>query len=80
MDFGKLVYAQKSRRYCGKSNITHKALYRVLYRLYFYKEDQKQFGFVAGIPFTLEKSFRRKGEANKFLKENGYHVESWKEI
>lgn len=74
MDYGKLVYIDKTRKYCGKSQITNKAIYRVKYLLYFFKNGDKQVGTIAGIPFTIDKSFDRKSSMNKFLKDNNYQI------
>jgi hypothetical protein len=69
MDIGELVYTYKGKTYTGKSNITHKALYNVIYTIFFYKEGEKILGSIAGIDFTFSKSFHNKSEMNKFLKE-----------
>jgi hypothetical protein len=69
MDIGKLVYTYKGKRYTGNSNITHKALYRVVYTVFFYKENEKVLGSISGIDFTFSKSFYKKSEMDKFLKE-----------
>jgi hypothetical protein len=71
MDYGELFLIEKGKRYCGKSEITHKALYRVMYSVYFYKDGEKRLGFIKGKEFTFEKSFKRKSELNNFLRELG---------
>lgn len=77
MKYGALVYAQKERRYIGKSAVTYRASYRVCYVLYFFKEEdaKAQKGlthYVSGIPFTKSISSNKKSEALKILKDNGY--------
>lgn len=68
MDYGTLIYTNKGKRYCGKSEITHKALYKVLYTLYFYKDGEPIKGYIAdNKPFTFNKSFYKKSDMNKFL-------------
>lgn len=74
MKYGKFVYYQKGKSYKGKSQITGKVLYSVIYCLFFNKPDDKQIGYIAGIPFTFDKSFKTKAQANKFLKDNGYDI------
>lgn len=73
--YGNLICTKKSRKYCGKSQITNKALYRVLYVVYFYKEGEKILGFIDGKEFTFDKGFSRKSDMDKFLKqiEQGVH-------
>lgn len=66
-DYGELVYIYKGKRYCGKSDITHKSLYRVIYTAYFYKDGQKILGSIKGIDFTFSKGFYKKSEMDKFL-------------
>jgi hypothetical protein len=81
MDYGKLIATKKGKKYIGKSNITHKALYHVLYGLYFYKENEKIIGYLASDkPFTFSKAFSKKSEAQKFLEDNDYTVEQWEVI
>ncbi len=68
MEYGTLICTKKSRRYCGKSTITNKALYRVLYWVYFFKDDEKVLGYIDGKEYTFAKSFRSKSDMDKFLK------------
>jgi len=68
LNYGILICTQKNRKYCGKSPITNKALYRVLYEVFFYKEGEKRLGMIDGKDYTFSKSFSRKSEMNKFLK------------
>jgi hypothetical protein len=69
MDIGTLVYIRKGKKYCGKSNITNKALYRVNYGVYFYKEGENIIGYLADDkPFTFSKGFDKKSDMDKFLK------------
>jgi len=80
MDYGKIIATRKSKVYSGTSNITHKALYRVYYSIYFYKDSEKVIGYLTqDKPFTYSKGFGKKSEANKFLKDNNYIVEQWEE-
>lgn len=69
MDLGQLVLTKKSKRYCGKSQITHKALYKVYYTAFFYKEGEKVLGFIDGKQYTFDKGFTKKSDMDKFLKE-----------
>jgi hypothetical protein len=68
MDIGTLVYTYKGKRFTGKSQITHKALHKVIYTVYFYKDGEKVLGSISGIDFTFSKSFYKKSEMDKFLK------------
>ena len=74
MDYGILICTKKGKKYCGKSSITYKALYRVMYTAYFFKEGEKLLGFIDGQPFTFDKSFNRKSEMDKFLREGKDHT------
>ena len=42
LDYGILICTQKNRKYCGKSEITNKALYRVLYEVFTIKKEKKE--------------------------------------
>jgi hypothetical protein len=75
--YGNLVCVKKSKKYCGKSQITNKALYRVLYVVYFCKEDEKTLGFIDGKTFTFDKSFNKKSNMIKFLKQGGYNTNEY---
>lgn len=68
MDIGILVYNYKGKRYTGKSKITNKALYKVVYEVFFYKDGKKILGSISGINFTFSKSFYKKSDMDKFLK------------
>lgn len=78
MNYGKLVATRKSKQYVGKSIITHKALYRTSYGVYFYNEGDKEIGFLASDkPFTFSKGFDRKSEAENFLRGIGHNDVEW---
>ena len=68
LDYGILICTQKNRKYCGKSEITNKALYRVLYEVFTIKKEKKRIGLIDGKDYTFSKSFERKSEMDKFLK------------
>jgi guanylate kinase len=68
MSYGNLICIKKGKRYCGKSVITNKALYRVIYEVFFYKTDEKRLGYIDGKEYTFSKSFYKKSEMDNFLK------------
>jgi hypothetical protein len=69
MDIGTLIYTYKGKRYTGKSKITNKALHRIIYTVFFYKEGEPIKGYIADDkPYTFSKSFYKKSDMDKFLK------------
>ena len=67
-DHGILICTKKNRKYCGKSKITYKPLYRVQYEVFYYKEGEKRLGLIDGKDYTFSKSFERKVEMDKYIK------------
>lgn len=73
MNYGKLVKARKTKVYSGNSTITHKALKRVSYQVYFYNDNEKVIGYLAqDKPYTYSKSSSLKSEITKFLLDKKY--------
>lgn len=78
MDLGNLVATRRGKTYSGVSDITHKTLYRVSYKIFFYRENEKVIGYLADDkPFTFSIGFNKRTEAEKFLKDNGYTMGGW---